>query len=195
MMLQPGSIVSRTLALAILAVVAMVVFRFAIEPAMSAYQNNRDEIARSRQLLQRYEALIAERPGLIERIEALNADDSNATAYLKNTDEALAGVELQDLVSAVVDTAGGSVKSIQVLPAVDVEEGPPLRKSGVKLRFSADIEMLAETLFRLESMEPLLFINQLQVTAARTRHARNEAGVAPELDVRIDVFSFARLAP
>ncbi|MEM9442815.1 MAG: type II secretion system protein GspM [Pseudomonadota bacterium] len=194
-MLQPGSLVSRTLALAILAALVLGVFLFAIEPAMSTYQNNRDEIARSKQLLQRYEALIAERPGLIERIEALDADDSNATAFLENTDEALAGVELQDLVSAVVDTAGGSVKSIQVLPAIDVEEGPPLRKSGVKLRFSADIDMLAETLFELETMEPLLFIDQLQVTAARTRQGRNEADMAPELDVRIDVFSFARLVP
>ncbi|MEL6962028.1 MAG: type II secretion system protein GspM [Pseudomonadota bacterium] len=194
-MLQSGSLVSRTLALAILVALVLGVFLFAIEPAMSTYQNNRDEIARSKQLLQRYEALIAERPGLIERIEALDADDSNATAFLENTDEALAGVELQDLVSAVVDTAGGSVKSIQVLPAIDVEEGPPLRKSGVKLRFSADIDMLAETLFELETMEPLLFIDQLQVTAARTRQGRNEADMAPELDVRIDVFSFARLVP
>ncbi len=194
-MLQPGSLVSRTLALAILAALVLGVFLFAIEPAMSTYQNNRDEIARSKQLLQRYEALIAERPGLIERIEALDADDSNAIAFLENTDEALAGVELQDLVSTVVDTAGGSVKSIQVLPAIDVEEGPPLRKSGVKLRFSADIDMLAETLFELETMEPLLFIDQLQVTAARTRQGRNKADMAPELDVRIDVFSFARLVP
>ena len=194
-MLQPGTFVSRLVALAILAIMVLAMFQFAIEPAFSTYQSNRDDIAHSKQLLKRYEALIAERQGLIERIEALDADDSNATAYLENSDEALAGVELQDLVSSVVDSAGGSVKSIQVLPPVDVAEGPPLRKAGVKLRFSSDIDALAETLFELESMEPLLFIDQLQVTAARTRQATDQADVAPELDVRIDVFAFARLTP
>ncbi len=194
-MLQPGTFVSKLVALAILAILILAVFQFAVEPALSTYQSNRDDIAQSKQLLQRYEALIAERQGLVERIEALDAEDSNATAYLENSDEALAGVELQDLVSSVVDTAGGSVKSVQVLPPVDIEEGPPLRKAGVKLRFSSDIDSLAETLFELESMEPLLFIDQLQVTASRTRQAKDEADVAPELDVRIDVFAFARLTP
>jgi general secretion pathway protein M len=194
-MLQSGSLVSRTAALGILAILVLAVFQFAVEPVLSTYQSNRDDIARSKQLLQRYEALIAERPGLIQRIEALDADDGDATAYLENSDEALAGVELQDMVSSVVDAAGGTVKSVQVLPAIDVEEGPPLRKSGLKLRFSADIDTLAETLFELESMEPLLFIDQLQVTAARTRQATDSASVAPELDVRIDVFGFARLDP
>lgn len=193
-MLRPGSFVSRLVALAILAIVLLAAWQFVAEPMLQTYRDNRERIARSKELLQRYEALIAQRPVLERRLASLDSIEGAEAAYLDGANEALAGVELQDFVSEVVDSAGGTVKSIQILPAIDVEDGPALRESGVKLRFGADIDSLAAALFELETMEPVLFVDRLQVGAARSRQRFRESEAAQELDVRLDVFGYARRA-
>lgn len=192
-MLVPGSFTARTAALTFLAVLFFAANQFAVQPLWQAYRNNQAEIASSQELLQRYQALAAEKPELTNRVASLESDVETSAAYLEGTSDALAAAALQDLVADAIDMAGGDVKSIRSLPAVDVEDRPNLHRTGVQLRFAANIDSLAETLYDLETMEPLLSVDRLEVMAVAARRAKKEAIAAPKLDVRIDVYGYARL--
>jgi hypothetical protein len=191
-MLEPGSLVAKIAALGILGIALLAGNQFVLQPLLSTYQGNQEKIARSNELLQRYHALIAEQPRLAERLSALEAEDVGSTVYLQGTSDALAAAELQDLATEVIEIVGGEIRSAQNLPATDVEGGPALRKIAVNLRFSTDIDGLAETLFELEGGEPILFVDMLQVSATGNRQAEKEEETVQKLDVRLDVFGYIK---
>ncbi|MGI9418823.1 MAG: type II secretion system protein GspM [Geminicoccaceae bacterium] len=191
-MLQPGSLAAKIVALGLLGIVLLAGNQFGVQPLLGAYQRNNDDIARSHELLQRYQALVAEKPMLTERLAALESEDTASTAYLSGTSDALAAAELQDLATEMIEITGGEIRSAQSLPAIDVEDGPALRKAGVNLRFSTDIDGLAEALYELETGEPVLFIDLLQVSAEGSRREKEAEESVQMLDVRLDVFGFIR---
>lgn len=191
-MLEPGSPAAKIAALGILGIVILAGNQFIVQPLLQTYQDNQEKIAHSNDLLQRYRALAEEQPRLAERLSALEAADASNTAYLEGTSDALATADLQDLASEAIEVAGGEVRSTQGLPAVDIEDGPSLRKIAVNLRFSTDIDGLAEALYELEAGVPVLFIDHLQVSATGSRQTMLEATSAQELDIRLDVYGYIR---
>ena len=191
-MLRAGSFAAKIVALGILGIVLLAGNQFVVQPLLAAYRNNNDSIARSNELLQRYHALIAEQPKLMERLTALESNDTHGAVYLEETSDALAAAELQDLATEAIEIAGGEIRSAQSLPAIDIEGGPALRKAGVNLRFSTDIDGLAEALHELESGEPLIFIDLLQVSAEGSRREKENEETAQKLDVRLQISGFAR---
>ena len=59
-MLQPGSLLSRTLALVLLGVALLGAYRLIAAPLLTAYQDGETSIEQAKELLQRYEALARE---------------------------------------------------------------------------------------------------------------------------------------
>ncbi|MGH1482977.1 MAG: type II secretion system protein GspM [Geminicoccales bacterium] len=188
----PGSSIAKIAALAILLALVLAANQFVLQPLSASYRDDQAEIAKSRELLQRYRALAAERPGLIERLASLEADVESSAAYLEGGSDALAAAALQDRVADTIEIAGADIKSIRSLPAVDVEHRPDLQKTGLQLLFAGDIDSLAEALYELEAMDLLLSVSRLEVRAAAEGRAKNPVQVTPKLDVRIDVHGFAR---
>lgn len=191
-MLEPGSLAAKIATLGILGILVLAGNQFIVQPLLQAHQGNREKIAQSTDLLQRYQALVEEQPKLAERLSVLETADANSAAYLEGTSDALAAADLQDLASEAIEITGGEVRSTQGLPAVNIEDGPSLRKIAVNLRFSTDIDGLAEALYELEAGEPILFIDQLQVSAEGSRQAKLEAESTQKLDVRLDIFGYIR---
>lgn len=191
-MLEPGSLAAKIATLGILGILVLAGNQFIVRPLLQAHQGNREKIAQSTDLLQRYQALVEEQPKLAERLSVLETADANSAAYLEGTSDALAAADLQDLASEAIEITGGEVRSTQGLPAVNIEDGPSLRKIAVNLRFSTDIDGLAEALYELEAGEPILFIDQLQVSAEGSRQAKLEAESTQKLDVRLGIFGYIR---
>lgn len=191
-MLAPGSFMAKVVAVAIFAILLFAANQFAAQPLLRIYRDNQINIASSQERLQRYQALAEEKPGLIDRLAALESDVEASTAYLEGGSDALAAAALQNLVSDAIDMAGGEVKSLRSLPAVEVEDRSDLHRTGVQLRFAADIDSVAEALHDLETMDPFLSIDRLEVTAAATHRAKNDADAAQKLDVRLDVYGYGR---
>ena len=192
-MLVKGSFIARTVALGLLAALLLVANQFAVQPLLQAHRDNQAKIDSSRELLQRYQALAAEKPRLANQLASLESAVETSMAYLDGASDALATAALQDRVADAIDMAGGDIKSLRSLPTVDVEERPDLRRTGVQVRFATDIDSLAEALHDLETMEPLLAIDRLEIVAAAKRRTKNDALEAPKLDVRADVYGYARL--
>ncbi len=191
-MLQPGSWFARLAAVGILGGLLFVGYHLVVQPLIRTYQDNREKIVRSHDILQRYRALAAEQPALAERFASLEEEAQSRTGYLDGPSDALAAAQLQDIAAEVIEAAGGEIRSTQILPATEVEAGPPIRRTGLNLRFAVTIDSLATALFDLETAKPRLFVDQLVVISERARRAASDADSGPKLDVRMDLFGYVR---
>jgi general secretion pathway protein M len=192
-MLRPGSPVSRLLALTLLAAVPVVGYLFVVAPVIAAYRDAGVAIAQAQRLLQSYRERAEQRPQLAQLLAAEEERAASVTGYLAAIDDALAAAELQDRVKGVVEAAGGELRSAQSLNVEPVEEIGGVRRAGLKVRFSADIESLGTILYDLETGEPYLFVDGLSVREPRRQRRRgDEPEEAPQLDVMVDLYGYVR---
>jgi general secretion pathway protein M len=183
-MLQPGSLFSRTLALALLALALLGGFRLVAAPLMAAFQDNAARIEQAETLLQRYVALAEQRQAMSDRLAAQEELAASAAGYLEGPSDALAAAQLQDRVKSVIEGAGGELRSTQILPARAIEGDDGIRRTALRVQFAATIGGLAESLYELESGQPYLLIDQLSVREQRTRRRRRDE---PETEATLDV--------
>lgn len=192
-MLRPGSPVSRLLALALLAAVPVLGYLLVVEPVIAAYRDAGAAITQAQRLLQSYRERAEQRPQLAQLLAEEEERAANLTGYLAAVDDALAAVELQDRTKAVVETAGGQLRSAQSLKVEPVDAVAGVRRAGIKVRFTADIESLATILYELETGEPYLFVDALSIREPRRqRRRRDEPEAAPQLDVVVDLYGYVR---
>jgi len=191
-MLQPGSLLSRTLALALLALALLGGFRLVVAPLMAAFQDNAARIEQAETLLQRYLALAEQRQAMSDRLAAQEELAASAAGYLEGLSDALAAAQLQDRVKSVIEGAGGELRSTQILPAVAIDGDAGIRRTPLRVQFAAAIGGLAETLYELESGQPYVFIEQLTV---REQRRRDEPGTDGSLDTSLQLSGYLRAAP
>ena len=191
-MLQPGSLLSRTLALALLALALLGGFRLVVAPLMAAFQDNAARIEQAETLLQRYLALAEQRQATSDRLAAQEELAASAAGYLEGPSDALAAAQLQDRVKSVIEGAGGELRSTQILPAVAIDGDAGIRRTPLRVQFAAAIGGLAETLYELESGQPYVFIEQLTV---REQRRRDEPGTDGSLDTSLQLSGYLRAAP
>jgi general secretion pathway protein M len=193
-MLQPGSLLSRMLALGLLAAALLGSYLLVVVPLLSTYQNNAAAIEQAEDLLQRQQALAAQQPQLIERLEEEREQADAVAGYLQGPSDALAAAQLQDRVKAVVEASGGELRSTRILPAEDVEASPGTRRTALRVQMIVSIEGLAEILYDLEAGQPYVLIDELSVRSERERRRRrNQPGSGdPTLDVSLELSGFVR---
>jgi general secretion pathway protein M len=193
-MLRRGSPASRSLALALLAVVLLAGYGLVVAPVIAAYRDTGAAIQEAQDLLQRYRALAAERTGLTDQLTALEQRAAKAGGYLEGATDALAAVELQDRVRRTIERAGGQLQSTQILPAAAVDATTPLRRAALRLQLAIATKGLQTMLYELETGQPYLFIDELTIRQRRVRPSKKEIPEEPVLDVSLEVFGYVRAA-
>ena len=191
-MLQPASLLSRTLAVALLALVLVVCYRLVITPVWNAYRDTGEGIERAETLLQRQRALAAQRPLLIARLQEEKEQAAAIAGYLQGPSDALAAAQLQDRVKEVVEGAGGDLRSTRILPAEVVESSPDARRTALRVQMIVLIDGLAEILYELEAGQPYVLIDELSVRNQRERRRRGEREDEPMLEVSLELSGFVR---
>ena len=161
-MLQPGSLLSRALALVLLAAAVSGGYLLVVVPVLAAYRDTADAIEQAESLLQRQRALAAQRPLLIARIEEEKEQADAMAGYLQGPSDALAAAQLQDRLKAVVEAAGGELRSTRILPAEAVEASPGTRRTALQVQMVVTIDGLAEILYGLEAGQPYVLIDELR---------------------------------
>jgi general secretion pathway protein M len=192
-MLQPGSLLARILALTLLAAALAGGYLLIVVPVLHAYRDNADAIEQAETLLQRQRALAAQRPLLLARIEEEQEHAEAVAGYLQGPSDALAAAQLQDRLKAVIETAGGELRSTRILPAEAVEASPGTRRTALQVQMIVTIEGLAEILYGLEAGQPYVLIDELSVRNQRERRRRGES--EPMLDVNLRLSGFVRATP
>jgi general secretion pathway protein M len=194
-MLQPGSLLSRTLAVVLLGIALLGAYRLIIAPLVIAYRDGQSRIEQAKELLQRYEALAEQRSLLADRLAEQQERAASAAGYLTGPSDALAAAELQDRVKSVVEGAGGELRSTQILPAEELEADLDFRRTTLRVQFVVTIDGLEETLYELETGQPYLIIDDVTVRQERARRRRNEPRDQSRLDVSLELFGYVREEP
>jgi general secretion pathway protein M len=194
-MLQPGSLLSRALALVVLAVAMVGGYLLIAVPVLDAYREAGEAIEQAETLLQRQRGLAAQRPLLIARIEEEKEQAEASAGYLEGPSDALAAAQLQDRLKAVVEAAGGELRSTRILPGEAVEASPGTRRAALQVQMIVSTDGLAEILYRLESGQPYVLIDELSVRNQREHRRRNEPDGEPKLDVDLKLSGFVRATP
>lgn len=198
MMVQTGSWLSRTLAVAILAVGLFGLYHLVVMPVWDRYAANEHRIVQMSNLLQRYQALEAERPALETRLAEIgNQDELVRGGYWEGESDIQTATQLQDRASEAVEDHGGSMISMQALDAEEVEEGDlPVRRTLLRMRLATSLKGLAATVHDIETAVPYMFIDQLIIAPQRSgrRFDGQDETTEPEqtLDVRLNVFGYVR---
>jgi general secretion pathway protein M len=191
-MLRPGSLLSRSLALALLLAALFGAYQLILLPVIAAWREAESTIEQAQTLLQRYRALAEQRVQLAERVSAQEDLAASASGYLSGPSDALAAAALQDRVKSVIEGAEGELRSTQILPAKALESGVPVRRTALRIQFAVSVEGLQEVLYELETGEPYLFIDDLNIREQRVRRRRNAPDPEPMLDVSIEVSGYVR---
>ncbi len=182
----------KLLALALLALLIWSGHVYVAEPLLERWTLAEDSIARQAELERRYLVLGASRADLERRLDRIGENLSPAGLYIEAASDALVGAGLQNKLKSVVNQGGGTLNSTQILPATEAE---PFRRIGVRVQMTGAVTALQNTLHKLESARPYLFLDNLDVRrrVTRTRTQRKRVG-NPEsrLTVRFDFYGYVR---
>lgn len=172
----------RLLAVALLVVVLAVLYWLIDDLLISRYRNYEAEIDRLQSRLQTLQRMLATREDLETKLRQIRQDQSINLYALKQASPTLAATDLQQRVETVVESAGGDLISTQILPVAD-EEG--FARVAISIRMNGDTEVLQKVLYELESNKPLVFIDNLQITARTIRQRRRSRDKPPETTVQL----------
>ncbi|RDD63066.1 type II secretion system protein GspM [Ferruginivarius sediminum] len=158
-----------------------------IAPVVASYDDTRQRLGEQKELLSRYLAVAGGRESLEKRVQALRERQSNSGAFLYGKTEALAAAALQDRVRSVMRKAGGDVRSVQNLPA---ESADGLTRVGLRVQVVANIRDVRTILHELETGDPLLFVEELDLRGRLQRGEDDKPTVSEELLVRLSVVGY-----
>src|SRR5262245_33349757 len=169
-------------AVALLLVAVALIWFLGVLPLSAHFDRLREEIEGERTTLGRFAAV---QDRLADAQRAGRAASASA-AYLKGEGDQIKSANLQTLLSTIAGENGVRLSSTRALNPIERNE---LRLIGVRVQFTANIEQLREILYAVESKQPFLFVDGLQVhTVSAMAHDPEHAGI---LDVRVDVFGAA----
>jgi general secretion pathway protein M len=160
---------------------------------LARYRYYQDYLEQKQAQLVRMERMTASRELIQQQITKIKQDQSVVSQYLPHTAPALAAAELQQRIRAVVEAAGGTLRSTQALPPV--EEGSAV-KVAVSVTLTGDTGHLHKILYDLEAQTPLLFVDNLEITARENRQRLAGGRIAGytrvQLSVQFEVWGYLR---
>ena len=184
--MNPASSPSRLHRLAALLLLALMVGLFYVmvdQIWMGQYRLYQTNTERLLDRLHNLQRLATARPELEKAIQSIRDDQRTAAYFLPPAPPVLAAADLQQRVKSLVEGAGGNLLSVQALPVV--EEGGVVRVA-VGVTVQGDVGMLQKTLHSLESQVPLLFVDNLEVSARQFRPRLPDGKIAPYTRVQLN---------
>ncbi len=181
----------RWLALSVLIVVVIVAVLVIFVP-LNNKKIELDEIKNNLAVrLQQYERILANK----EAVAANMADITNtneAQSYFNSQEtDALASAEMQEFIKKAIVDAGGQLSSTQALP---VGSDDNFNKITVRVRMTGNSEQLRTVLYKIETSEPLIIIDQIDIRPMRGTRNRMTRQIesSNELNINFQAVSFMR---
>jgi general secretion pathway protein M len=172
-------------AVVLLLVTVALIWFLGVLPLSAHFERLGEEIANQRTTLGRFAAVAALQNRLGDAERAGRAASASA-AYLAGEGDQIKSATLQTLLANIAAENGLRLTSTRALNPIERND---LRLIGVRVQFTASIEQLREILYAVESKQPFLFVEGLQVhTVSAMAHDPEHAGI---LDVRADIYGAA----
>jgi len=191
-------------ALGLLIVALLLVVSLFITPLFSLFLQQSATISQLEDRLHRYQQLSSELEQSEQSLQLLRATTPDAGLYLPERRPALASAWLQKHLNRLVSHSGGQLVSIQnAQPSLDV----PLQGVMLRVHLRSEIAQLVPLIHELESGQPVLFMQDLVITANTRRtisrltrnrgiqRQNSRARQSPSLDIRFDLVGYTQKEP
>ena len=163
------------------------------EVLIARYHFYRTRLEQQEGRLEQLQRIASSREPIQRLIASIQQDRVAVAQYLPQSAPPLAAAELQQRVKASVERAGGTLRSTQALPPA--EEGNAIKVT-VNATLTGDTESLQRILYDFESQTPLLFVDNLDVTAREIRPRLTNGRLANysrvQLTVQLEVSGYLR---
>jgi general secretion pathway protein M len=137
--------------------------------------------------LDRYQRIAGSRAAATQQLEAVRALDPRK-GFLRSGASALSAAEAQEAMRTMIETHGGKLITMQAPVAKD--EGR-YRQYTINLQMSGTIFALRRILHAIETSQPVLFVDNLQVRSQVPANFRPAPGNEPEMYIQMDVTGYA----
>lgn len=180
---------SRLTAVALLLAMLAAAYLYVVAPLVTAYRDADEEIQTTRDLIARYESIATTRQTYQDQRVELSSRQVGSGVYLLAESDALASAELQGRIRDTVAAHGGTLRSIQTLPA---EADGEFMRVAVRVQFTASLASIHHILYTLETNRPFVFLDNLDVRNRRARRRKELENTDPDLTIRFDLAGYLR---
>ena len=160
---------------------------------LGRYRYYHGVLEQHQELLARLDRTAATLEPVQQLIAKIQQDRSVTAQYLPQSTPALAAAELQQRLKTMVEAAGGTLQSIQALPPGEESDAVKVTISAV---MNGDTNSLQKVLYSLESQTPLLFVDNLEVSARMIRprlpNGRYATYTRMQLNTQFEVSGYLR---
>ena len=186
-------ILGRLAAVLLLITAGLVIYTFLVEPIISGYGETDRQMQQARDQLARFERAAAMRPALVKRMKDVEEQRKSRGDFLTGGTDALAAAGLQDRVQALIIEKGGALQSVQPMPGVE-EQG--LTRITLRVQMAGTTETLFDVLYALESGNPIIFIDRIDIQGRDSVETGGGAGSgAGRLTVAVDLSGYLPQEP
>ena len=187
-MMQPmNKLQSRIMAMSLLILVGVVLAMVVFIPAYMLHRHYNQAIESRMDLLNRYQRVVAGRPEIMQALVQVKTKDARKH-FLKNPGAALAASEIQDTAKNLIETNGGKLISMQVVPPKD--EGG-YRRVSVSIQLTSTVSALRKILHTLETVQPYLLIDNMSIRSQANYLYKNVPGVEAEVISQFEIAGYA----
>ena len=187
-MLFTTPLISRLAALLLLATAILAAYTFLIEPMVIGYTETDRQIEEMREQLARFERAAATRPVLAQQMRDFEVQQKSRGYFLSGTTDALAAASLQSRVHELVTEKGGMLESVEPMPGVE-EQG--LMHITLHVQMTGTSETLFDVLYALESGNPILFVDDLNIQNRNDVSGESDVGSATDaLTIAFDLSGY-----
>jgi len=186
-MIELTKMQSRITALALLFLAMGLALWLLFYPLVSIHVAQAQEIQRKENQISRYQQLADSQEALQSELALLRRRNPAATYYVAGETPALASAKMQQYLKQIVERNGGELISTQI---TTTDEEADAASSILKVHLRADIDATAQIVYLLESGRPLLFIDDLSISARRVRGAAAGAPPVIALDLSFELTGY-----
>ena len=188
----PEGTAGQVLALLVAALGAAVFYLLILSPILGFYADREEVLDRRVAMAQRYQTLVSQLPRLREADKKWR-DQDGGELLLQGSSDALAFAALQSAMKGLVEDAGASLSSSEVLqPATEGR----FRRVGIRVAFSGDLKLVTAVLKAVQTSRPILSVGDFSLQthgAASSPDSDQEeaqANADDSLSVTLDVYGF-----
>ena len=185
--MTPVRMAGRLAAIALLLGGLAILYAAVVHPLIVKFRSNEEAIAETAQMLARFQNAATMQADIATQLNELRRRATEQGYTLSGSTDALAAAELQDRIKMVVRESGGVVRSVQTLPPEDEES---FRRIAVRLQMTTTTESFFNVVYSLETLFPVLFIDNVDVQSRPTNAVAGKAATEPTLIVTLDLYGY-----
>ncbi len=180
-------IIGRVAALSILLGLVLLASALGVQPIFEKVRVVDDALQYNRDMVERLSRSLASSSSYDAPIDAVQVRVDESELYIRADTEPLAAAAVQEFLKRAVGLHGGELRSVQSLPSLQEDD---LTRVGLRVVMTGQFSPMIRILYELETGEPYLFVDNLQIKSTTRRRRRKQQPAIDTLSIRFDVFGY-----